>query len=230
MAGEKFSFLKLLLVGPQVFKEAIAHMDDLSLEFAVEVIKGLIGDMKILFQMIEKLKRIIKGVLSISHKIEAKEAFTKNIELICEVLNCDRASIFLHDRMKNTLWTVSAKGGRKIEIPSYAGIAGDVFTHGEGVNIEDVYLDKRFNRGIDAATNYRTRSMLCVPIVDGDRELIGVCQAINSKHGVFSTDDEKLFGYLSKEAGITLINAIEYKEKDISHELLKRAVNVLIRA
>eukprot|EP00966_Prymnesium_polylepis_P167315 3868241-Prymnesium_polylepis.1 len=41
---------------------------------------------------------------------------------------------------------------------------------GQTVNIEDAYKDRRFNRRIDAATGYRTRQILCVPIKDARAE------------------------------------------------------------
>ncbi len=225
MTEKKFKFLKVILESPAVFRESVENVDDKGVEFLVEVVKGLVGDFKILFETVDKLRRIIKGMLALPRNVEASDAFTKNVELICEVLNCDRASIFLHDKLKNTLWSVLAKGSRRIEIPAHSGIAGDVFISGKGANIEDVYLDKRFNKAVDLANNYRSRSMLCVPIFDCDREVIGVCQAINSKHNGFSSDDEHMFSYLAREAGNVLLSSIEYKERDMSFELLKRVLS-----
>ena len=64
-----------------------------------------------------------------------------------------------------------------------AGIVGAVATTGDPLNIEDAYKDRRFNRRIDAATGYRTRSILCMPIRNQRAEVVGVIQCINKKTG-----------------------------------------------
>ena len=46
------------------------------------------------------------------------------------------------------------------------GIAGYVATKGETVNILDAYQDDRFDKVIDVTTNYKTNTVLCVPIQD----------------------------------------------------------------
>jgi signal transduction protein with GAF and PtsI domain len=56
-----------------------------------------------------------------------------------------------------------------------SGIAGFVVTTGKNLNIVDAQIDKRFNAEIDHLSNYKTRSVLCVPIKDADQKnLIGV--------------------------------------------------------
>lgn len=63
-------------------------------------------------------------------------------------------------------------------------IAGYVATSGEELNIGDVYsLDRslpyRFNRSFDDEMEYRTRSMLVVPMRDHRNEVVGVLQFVN---------------------------------------------------
>jgi len=225
MNSERFDFLKHALCDSKYFLETIAFMSENDINLFIDIIKGLIGDIKVLYNTIEKLKHLAKGFLTISPKAGSHEVFAKNIELLCEVLNCDRGSIFLHDKIKNTLWSVHAKGGKPIEIPTNVGIAGSVFTSGKPTKIEDAYLDKRFNKAMDLKTGYRTKSILCVPIWDDRNDIIGVCQAINSKNGSFSYDDEKFIDYLAMQAGNSLVRALEYKERDIAFELMKRVVD-----
>ena len=59
-----------------------------------------------------------------------------------------------------------------------------------------VYLqDPRFNDEIDLKTGYKTRSILCMPIKDGDGIVVGVAQAINKvtpKDEPFDEHDEKV--------------------------------------
>lgn len=192
----------------------------------LNMIKGIQEDSKILFDAVLKLKKLVVGFLTISHKCEETEAFAKNMNLICDILNCDRASIFLHDKLKNTLWTAVAKDIPRIEIPANKGIAGSVFSNGKNIIIDDPYTDKRFNPESDKKNNFLTRSILCVPIIGDDNEKIGVCQAINSRNPMFSLDDEKLLMYLSKHAGAILKNSLDFQQRFMLQNLQKNILDV----
>lgn len=64
----------------------------------------------------------------------------------CEVLEIDRASVFIFDKESESLLTKVAKGSKKmIQVPYNKGIVGHVFTTGETLNILNAYNDVRFN-------------------------------------------------------------------------------------
>lgn len=54
------------------------------------------------------------------------------------------------------------------------GLAGHVATSKENLNILNAYTDERFNKDIDVKLNYRTKTMLIVPILDEYNRCIGV--------------------------------------------------------
>ena len=66
-----------------------------------------------------------------------------------------------------------------IRIPYGKGIAGYVASTGQALNIKDAYKDTRFNSTIDQITGYRTKSVLCLPILNEHGECIAVAEAIN---------------------------------------------------
>ncbi|UCH22932.1 MAG: GAF domain-containing protein [Deltaproteobacteria bacterium] len=70
---------------------------------------------------------------------------------------------------------------REIRIPIGSGIAGWVAQHNQMLNIDDAYADPRFNPEVDKRTNYRTKSILCGPIINLQGETLGVIQVINKK-------------------------------------------------
>ncbi|GAV19151.1 cyclic di-GMP phosphodiesterase response regulator RpfG [Mariprofundus micogutta] len=84
------------------------------------------------------------------------------------------------------------------------------------VNLPDVYKenDTGFDfsgpRLFDKKMNYRTRSMLCVPMINHDGKTIGVIQLINKKsiNGpvAFDDDDIHLLQSLASQAAIALTN------------------------
>ena len=63
-------------------------------------------------------------------------------------------------------------------IPLGVGIAGWVAQHAESVIVPNVQTDPRFSSRIDQAFQFKTRSMVCVPIVFTGR-VLGVIQALN---------------------------------------------------
>ena len=67
----------------------------------------------------------------------------------------------------------------QIRIPYGVGIAGFVAATKQAVNIEDAYVDSRFNASIDQKTGYKTKSILCLPILNENGECIAVAEAIN---------------------------------------------------
>ena len=73
--------------------------------------------------------------------------------------------MFLIDRKKNELWTKVAKGtAGSIRLPFGSGIVGYVAKTKETLNIFDAHTDPRFDASFDKKTNYRTKTVLCMPI------------------------------------------------------------------
>ena len=123
---------------------------------------------------------------------------------------------------------------REFTMPvSARSMAGYVALHVEPLRIDDVYdppagSEYGFDRSFDAKTGYRTKSMLCAPLLSRTGEAIGVIQLINKKRDperkLLSPEDvadqvvpfdersEALAMTLASQAGIALENAILYKE------------------
>ncbi|XP_076367841.1 cGMP-specific 3',5'-cyclic phosphodiesterase-like isoform X1 [Tachypleus tridentatus] len=94
-------------------------------------------------------------------------------------------------------------------IPFGVGIAGHVARTKETVNIKDAYQDPRFNKEIDDRTGYHTVSIMCMPILNFNGDVIGVAQCINkvSEDHVFSLQDEEVFRKYLTFCGIGIQNA-----------------------
>ncbi|MBT5667238.1 MAG: GAF domain-containing protein, partial [Rhodospirillaceae bacterium] len=124
---------------------------------------------------------MLETVKDIAGELNLDALLQRIIAAVTGLLNAERSSLFLFDQKTDELFSRIAEGVavKEIRFPSNAGIAGNVFTSGTVENILDVYDDQRFNREIDRATGYRTRSMLCMPIWNKAGEAIGVAQVLN---------------------------------------------------
>lgn len=103
-----------------------------------------------------------------------------------ELLNADRTTIYLVDEEKNELWSIVAKDekGQSLEIrfPATQGIAGEVATFRKSIKIPyDFYNDPRsaFAQMQDKRNGYRTYTMLVLPLLNDNDELVAVVQLIN---------------------------------------------------
>jgi len=113
------------------------------------------------------------------------------------------------DENSDEIWSLIAHGMEKQEIrlPLGRGIAGFVARSGEILNIPDAYADPRFNRDVDAATGYRTRNILCLPIRNKDGKIIAALQLLNKKGGAFTSEDVDFLLALSDHMALALENA-----------------------
>lgn len=123
---------------------------------------------------------------------------------------------------------------REFTMPiSPRSMAGYVALEAKPIRIDDVYEMPKdatfgFDRSFDQRVGYRTKSMLCTPLVNNSGIVIGVLQLINKKREAsqklltpedvermvlpFDDRSEQLMNTLASQAGIALENALLYDE------------------
>lgn len=171
----------------------------------------------------------LQSLLEVGKALAAEKDLTRLLSLILvevtQVMEADRSSVFLVDKEKQELWSKVAQGleVREIRIPLTAGIAGHVATTGQLVNIPEAYNDPRFNPEVDRRTGYRTRTILCAPLVNRDGEVIGIIQVLNKHTGLFTSGDEELLSAFCGQAAVAVENAILYEDIQRLFESFVRA-------
>jgi PAS domain S-box-containing protein len=178
----------------------------------VEVVKDVEEKLKTVNQTLSMLENLLdaQGFEAILNEMLSSITFKTG-----ELLNADRATIWLIDDDKHELWSIVAEGNNgaplELRIPAGAGIAGEVAMARKIVNIPyDFYDDPRSTaaKEMDKKNGYRTYSMLVMPLLNEEEELVAVVQLLNKlKHecdpggaleekidlGGFSQEDERLF-------------------------------------
>merc|ERR1719453_2221385 len=170
-------------------------------------------------QLFEATKRITKEIVP---KDSVNAVITETINL----LKCDRVSVFIFDPKIDMLILSASNLPKPLRLKRGQGIAGTVFEQKETVNIPDCYADSRFDQSFDLQTGYRTKCMIVVPILDYEKNSVGVLQAINKKDDeVFDSGDVLMMQHLAQQAGIAYRNAELYggalKSSERSSGLLK---------
>ena len=172
-------------------------------------ISCLINDYKEMIKLGMRMKDFMKSSILLVDSIISNDSSKIFIDNTCHILKCDRASLFLYDQMSDSLVVYSGEGLKRaqIKIPKDKGIVGVCFMEHQKIRIDDAYMDQRFNKEVDTRTNYRTRSILCYPLVDNDGKCFGVIEAINKFDSAFNDDDEELLKLLSHQASTIFKNA-----------------------
>lgn len=163
-----------------------------------------------------KISRSITALTDIDELLRVIAEETKN------AIQADRCSVFLWDKDSDELWSKVALGldsSQEIRFPADKGLAGYVVKSGESLNIVDAYNDSRFNPDVDKKTGYHTKTILCMPIMNNNKEIIGAFQVINKIDGVFTKNDEDLLVAIGGSASIALENAQLFdKQLQMYHE------------
>lgn len=111
---------------------------------------------------------------------------------------------------------------------SAKGIAGRAIATGQVQLIRDTHESPSFFGGIDAATGFKTRSILCCPLqVQGHTlgaiEIINKIPTLDNPEGLFDDVDAQLLSILAASAALALRNAKLAKElvvtETLQHEL-----------
>jgi len=132
-----------------------------------------------------------------------------------DIFECDRCTFFTVDKFAQELVghflaaedreeaagepRAAPPGGalRELRVP-LEGIVGHVVATGQPLNVADAWSDGRFSRDTDLRTGYRTRTVLCAPLVASSGRVVGVLQCINKCRGeVFGRDDEEMLSTVS---------------------------------
>jgi phosphoserine phosphatase RsbU/P len=186
---------------------------------------------------IKREVRDLKALLDVSKAITSEARLDNLLQVIMDkttdVIDADRSSLFLYDESRDELWSkIAQKLGKikEIRFPVGVGIAGEVAKTRKVININDAYADPRFNPDFDKKTGYHTRSILCLPMISINGNLVGVIQVLNKKGGVvFDKRDESLLEALGAHAAVALERAKlteAYVEKQRIEEALKLARDI----
>ena len=133
--------------------------------------------------ILRNLGNLNQMTLSIHPETDIVLLLDQILQAALDSIQADDGSLLLVDEETKELSFVVVHGSVRTKlvghrIPLGVGIAGWVAQHAESVIVPNVQTDPRFSSRIDQAFQFKTRSMVCVPIVFTGR-VLGVIQALN---------------------------------------------------
>lgn len=165
---------------------------------------------------------------ALSSVVDLDDLLTTIVDKASAVVDAERTTIFIYDSAREILWSRVAQGLEigTIEVPMGAGVAGDVARTRLVANISDAYSDPRFSAETDRKSGFRTRAILCAPILDSKSKLLGVIQSINKIGSAqFDTHDESLMTALAAHVAVAVERA-QVTELQLDNERFEEALRL----
>ena len=190
-----------------------------------------------------KIKNLLKILISskaCSRSKDLDEAIGVVINAACDILQCDRATLFIVDDIREELVIRQGVGVDEIRIPWDAGLAGTVFKTNQKSNVPNAYKNSLFSPETDKKTGYKTVSLLTLPIHGSESgEPVAVLQCVNkleagvsaggsgSKFCPFSEDDEMLAEHLAMQVGTVLSNHLLNEKNKRAHNQVLALLDIV---
>ncbi|MCP4376712.1 MAG: SpoIIE family protein phosphatase [bacterium] len=171
----------------------------------------------------------LQKVLDITRVMVATFDLSDLLQLIIdrsmELLDAERASVFLYEAETNELVSIVAAGSGEIRFPADRGLAGATAQSKSTINVPDAYSDDRFDSSTDRKSGFRTRNILSMPLCDHQGGLVGVLQVLNKRGGAFGDADVDLAETLGAQAGVALQRA-KLIEHYVAKQEMQRAMEI----
>lgn len=181
----------------------------------------------------EKLMRILDTGIALSKEKDRNRLLDRILSESMKIANCDAGTLYtyqddhLHFKVMKTLSMHVDKGGNgeRIDLPPVPVVPENICAYTllckKPLNIPDVYASREFDFSgpirYDQMTHYHTQSMLTIPLLNQEDEVVGVMQLINALDETgrivpFPTDVEHIILSLVCQAAIAMSN-IRYMEE-----------------
>ncbi len=159
------------------------------------------------------LERILLGAISLTHADGGTLYLKREDELHFEIIHNDSLSIHMGgpDGAEITFPPLSLYVNGE---PNHSIVAAHAVLNAKTINIDDVYIEQSFDftgaKRFDETNQYRTQSILTIPLKDHENDIIGVLQLINAtdpeqqKTISFSKIDQQLSESLASQAAVSL--------------------------
>ncbi len=156
---------------------------------------------------------------TLTSALELKDILNIIMEKMKKMIKAEAWSILLVDEETQELVFEKSRGGKgkgrkaeKFRIKIGEGITGWVAKEGVPLVVPDVSKDPRFFKEIDRALEFKTKSILCVPIISKGK-ILGVLEVVNKLgNKPFNREDLDLLLKLVDHAAVAIERATLYQK------------------
>ena len=185
-------------------------------------------------EALNKTDALLNISIALSAEKDKNKLFNMIINTSMELTHCDAGTLYilndkgeLEFRIMKTLSMGVDRGadGNVIDLPPVSmkeeNICAYAAIHKMPLNISDVYTSDRFDfsgpKRYDSMTGYHTQSMMAIPLINGEDNVVGVLQLINAVNEdgdvvPFNKSLEEIVLALSSQTAIAVSN-MKYQEE-----------------
>ncbi len=138
-----------------------------------------------------------------------KETFDVIMYQIGDIFQPENWSLLLNDSKTDEMVFTIVVGNNQAELqgmrlPKGKGIVGYIVTTGQSLIVDDVEHDRRFDINVDKQTGFKTKSIIGVPLITGNK-IFGVIELINKISGEnFTAMELKILSSIAEYAAIAI--------------------------
>ncbi|OGS28052.1 MAG: hypothetical protein A2297_03150 [Elusimicrobia bacterium RIFOXYB2_FULL_48_7] len=158
----------------------------------------------------QNLNLLLQANCALSSTLNAEEVLSKIMELAMKIVSAEAASLLLLEENAGELvFDVVLGGGKEqkikqIKLKVGEGIAGWVAKEKKSLIVNNVSGDKRWAKHIDQLSEFRTNSIIAVPLIYKDT-MLGVIEVINSLENTgFTVEDQQILEAFSAQAAVSI--------------------------
>lgn len=146
---------------------------------------------------IDRSQALPKLALLLNSHHDHKKVIQIALEHLKRFITAEAATLFLTDETGDGVlfWATQGGAGAKLagsKMP-LRGIVGWVIEQVQSTLVPDVEKDPRFFRDIDKETSFKTKNLICAPLIVRGNTAIGALQVINSGEPQGFTNDDLTF-------------------------------------
>lgn len=179
-------------------------------------------------QRLEQMSLIAQVSQSLNSTLDLETVLRDTTEMSAVTLQAQAATLFVVDERNRELifyMPTGSAGGllRERRIPQNQGVAGWASINRKSIIVNDVDRDARFTSHVDDSTGFKTRNILCVPLMVQGR-LVGVLEVLNKENEEdFTEEDKNWLEKVGSQAAIALENARLYQNLRNEQERIIKA-------
>jgi len=194
------------------FGDATSLSDAIS-AFEGQVLDRVLAEVSVTRAKMVKLMVILEANKSLASTFDPTEILRIILKTATSETDAERGTIFLTDPETGELVSQILEGGSvsSIRLAVGTGIVGAVAETGQLVNIADAYLDPRFDKRTDAASGFKTASVLAAPLRTPQGEIVGVVEILNKRRRGFTKDDEEFLAEVGTHAALAVGSVREHE-------------------
>lgn len=163
-------------------------------------------------QELEAIKQI--GSALASSTFDMNKVLKYTMDMIRTLMNVEAGSLSLvtGDQLEFAVaFEIDVSQLQKFTLQMGQGISGAVASLGKPIIENNAPVSSYYHPEIDNATGFKTRSVLCVPMISHGK-VIGVVEVLNKQDGDFTESDRDLLQSIATSVSIAMENARLYKE------------------